>query len=52
MQEESYIDITVIDFNGKEIPLKIISYESVMELREFLAEHVYTFLFTNYTLEH
>lgn len=23
-----------------------------MELREFLAEHVYTFLFTNYTLEH
>jgi hypothetical protein len=23
-----------------------------MELREFLSEHVYTFLFTNYTLEH
>lgn len=23
MQEESYIDITVIDFNGKEIPLKV-----------------------------
>ena len=65
MQEETYIDIIVVDFNGKEIPLKvsnylvinlnsfqIISYESVMELREFLSEHVYTFLFTNYTLEH
>ena len=26
MQEETYIDIIVVDFNGKEIPLKVSNY--------------------------
>jgi hypothetical protein len=46
------MDIYIIDFNGKQIPLKIVAYESVVELREYLSEHIYTFLFTNYSLEH
>jgi hypothetical protein len=51
-QENEWMDIYIIDFNGKQIPLKIVAYESVVELKEYLSEHIFTFLFTNYTLEH
>ena len=30
----------------------MVQYELILELREFLAEHVYTCFFTNYVLEH
>jgi hypothetical protein len=30
----------------------MVSYELVLELREFLNEHVYTCFFTNYYFEH
>ena len=30
----------------------MIQYELVLELREYLADHVYTCFFTNYFLEH
>jgi hypothetical protein len=30
----------------------MVQYELIIELREFLAEHVYTCFFTNYFLEH
>ena len=30
----------------------MVSYETVLELREYLSDNVYTFLFTNYFLEH
>ena len=30
----------------------MVQYELILELREFLSEHVYTCFFTNYYLEH
>lgn len=30
----------------------MLQYELILELREFLSEHVYTCFFTNYYLEH
>ena len=30
----------------------MVQYEMVLELREFLNEHVYTCFFTHYTFEH
>lgn len=30
----------------------MVQYELILELREYLAEHVYTCFFTNYYLEH
>ena len=30
----------------------MVVHESAIELREYLSEHVHTFLFTNYQLEH
>ena len=30
----------------------MVAYELILELREFLSEHVYTCFFTNYYLEH
>lgn len=41
-----------MDLNNREIKLKMVQYELILELREFLAEHVYTCFFTNYYLEH
>ena len=32
--------------------LQMLQYELILELREFLSEHVYTCFFTNYYLEH
>ena len=30
----------------------MLQYELILELREFMSEHVYTCFFTNYYLEH
>jgi len=46
------VNITIKDLNGREIKLKMLQYELILELREFLSEHVYTCFFTNYYLEH
>jgi hypothetical protein len=32
--------------------IQMVQYEMVLELREFLSEHVYTCFFTNYYFEH
>lgn len=32
--------------------MQMVQYEMVLELREFLSEHVYTCFFTNYYFEH
>jgi len=42
----------IVDLNGREINLKMVQYELILELREFLSEHAYTCFFTNYYLEH
>jgi hypothetical protein len=46
------VNIKLIDLNNREIKLKMVQYELILELREFLSEHVYTCFFTNYYLEH
>lgn len=46
------LSLTIVDLNQREIPLKMVQYEMVLELREFLAEHVYTCFFTHYYFEH
>lgn len=46
------MNITIKDLNGRDIKLKMLQYELILELREFLSEHVYTCFFTNYYLEH
>jgi hypothetical protein len=46
------VNIKIVDLNKREIKLKMVQYELILELREFLAEHVYTCFFTNYYLEH
>lgn len=38
--------------NNRHIKLKMVEHELVLELREYLNEHVYTCFFTNYFLEH
>ena len=62
LQEERFISLIIVDFNKREINLKVIpypvltckmvQYELVLELREFLNEHVYTCFFTHYYFEH
>lgn len=51
-QAQKYCDITIIDLNNREIPIKTVQYEMVFELREYLSGHIYTCLYTNYTFEH
>lgn len=46
------MNIVIVDLNKREIQLKMVQYEMVLELREFLTEHVYTCFFTHYYLEH
>jgi hypothetical protein len=50
--EQRLVNITIVDLNQREIKLKMVQYELILELREFLSEHVYTCFFTNYYLEH
>jgi hypothetical protein len=38
--------------NNREIKLKMVQYELILELKEYLSENVYTCFFTNYQLEH
>jgi hypothetical protein len=38
--------------NKREINLKVVQYELVVELIEYLSEHAYTCFFTNYFLEY
>ena len=45
------VNIIIIDLNQHEIPLKIVKAELVLELIEYLSEHVFTCFFTNYSLE-
>ena len=63
LQEQQLVNITIVDFNKREISLKVsliifiydfqmVQYELILELREYLSEHVYTCFFTNYYLEH
>ena len=52
VDEQKLVNIKIIDLNKREIKLKMVQYELIIELREFLAEHVYTCFFTNYYLEH
>ena len=49
---EPFIKIIVVDLNNKEIPLTMIMFGMVFQLRDFLAEHIYTCLFTNFYFEH
>ena len=42
----------IVDLNNRQIKLKMVQYELILELREYLNEHVYTCFFTNYYLEH
>ena len=44
--------ITVVDLNKRELEVKMLQHELVLELREYLNDHVYTCFFTNYKLEH
>jgi len=46
------MNIIIVDLNKREIHLKMVQYEMVLELREFLTEHVYTCFFTHYYFEH
>jgi hypothetical protein len=46
------LSLVIVDLNKREIPLKMVQFEMVLELREFLAEHVYTCFFTHYYFEH
>ena len=46
------MNLVIVDLNGREINLKMVQYELILELREFLSEHAYTCFFTNYYLEH
>ena len=46
------MNIVIVDLNKREIQLKMVQYEMVLELREFLTEHVYTCFFTHYYFEH
>ena len=50
--ENQLCNLIIVDLNGKEIPLKTKMYWMVFELRDFLAEHVYTCFFTNFYFEH
>lgn len=52
IEEQRLVNIKIVDLNKREIKLKMVQYELILELREFLAEHVYTCFFTNYYLEH
>jgi len=45
-------NIIIVDLNNRHIRLKMVQYELILELREYLNEHVYTVFFTNYYLEH
>ena len=45
-------NIIIVDLNNRQIKLKMVQYELILELREYLNEHVYTVFFTNYYLEH
>jgi hypothetical protein len=42
----------IVDLNNKEIPIKMALFGFVFQLREVLAEHVYTCLYTNFYFEH
>ena len=44
--------ITLVDLNKRELDVKMLQHELVLELREYLNDHVYTCFFTNYKLEH
>lgn len=46
------LNIVIVDLNKREIQLKMVQYEMVLELREFLTEHVYACFFTHYYFEH
>jgi hypothetical protein len=46
------VTITVVDLNKRELEVKMLQHELVLELREYLNDHVYTCFFTNYLLEH
>ena len=50
--DDQFQNIVIIDLNKREIPLKMVHYEIVLELKEFLNEHVYTCFFTNFYFEH
>ena len=52
LRSKKLVNIKIIDLNKREIKLKMVQYELILELREFLSEHVYTCFFTNYFLEH
>ena len=51
-EEQRLVNLVIVDLNGREINLKMVQYELILELREFLSEHAYTCFFTNYYLEH
>ena len=52
IQDSNIVSITIIDLNKREINLKMVQNELIMELREFLGDHINTCFFTNYILEH
>jgi hypothetical protein len=52
LDEDRICSLIIVDLNGKEIPLKTKIFWMVFELRDFLAEHVYTCFFTNFYFEH
>lgn len=52
MAADSLAMITVVDLNKRELEVKMLQHELVLELREYLNDHVYTCFFTNYKLEH
>ncbi|CAI2365697.1 unnamed protein product [Moneuplotes crassus] len=52
MINEKGMDITIVDLNGRKIPLGAIQLELAIELRECLNDNVNTCFYTNYYFEH
>ncbi len=62
IMEDKFLNLVIVDLNKREINLKVsvlpflmlqmVQYEIVLELREFLNEHVYTCFYSHYYFEH
>lgn len=50
VEELRQLSIVIVDLSKREIQLRMMERELVLELREFLQEHVYTCFFTAYNL--
>ena len=48
LAKEAQRKFTLIDLNEHKIELRMNQFESVLEVREFLSEHVQTVFFTNF----